>query len=46
MQNATTTMAVGCGLIGFLVAKAIIATVQFFGVNLAASYTAITNALL
>lgn len=46
MRNASTTTALGSGLIAFLIARAITAVVQLFGVNLAASYTAITHALL
>jgi hypothetical protein len=34
------------GLIASLIARAIIMAVQFFGVNLTASFTAITSALL
>jgi Flp pilus assembly pilin Flp len=46
MRNASAVTAIGCGLIASLIVRAIIMAVQFFGVNLTASYTTITNALL
>jgi Flp pilus assembly pilin Flp len=46
MRNAPAATAIGSGLIASLIARAIIVAVQFFGVNLTASYTTITNAFL
>jgi len=46
MRNASVATVIGCGLIASLIARAIIMAVQVFGVNLTASFTAITSAIL